>query len=343
MDPVSQLSQSKLNDGKLKFARRASIKPTAVIGFLIVVLVIAGVLTGGYLLITRSHSSQQPAAQAPVDNSPLQMSVAAPVREIINSSTEITVVTNKVITLEDSNRATLHEVGQLDGKHYFVVRVVNLPVSETDITLKFNDASGNHFEQALKITRKNYAFPPGYTQILPWENAAYILNGDDLAVVVDKGHRLLEDYTPTDIVDLNTTFGLYTLNGATLRRDAGNALQAMLDELAKQTGKYVTIASGYRSYEDQVGRYATLLKQLGETQANTVSAKPGHSEHQLGTTVDLVSDETGWQISNNFATTAAGTWLAANCARYGFVQGKQSSDNPATAAQFRYEGVQPVQ
>ncbi len=348
MDPVSKLSQTKLNDGKLNIQVRKRFNPMVVVGFLVVVLVIAAVLGGGYLLIRRANNGGQAAADAPVDSSPLTVTVWKPIRSIVNPSTEVTVVANKQITLEQSTRASLHDIGQLNSQYYYVAQVVNLPVAETDITLKFNDAAGNHFEQPVKITRTSFGFPPGYTQLLPWANSQYVLNADDLSVTVDKAHRLLEDYEPSDLVDLNKTYGLYTLNNAVLRRDAGAALKAMLDQLAKETGKYVTVASGYRSYEQQVATYAINVRQLGEDQANNVSSKPGNSQHQLGTTVDFVSDETTWKITKDFGNTVAGQWLATNCAHYGFVQPyKQENSNTSgyveEAWHFRYVGVQPTQ
>ena len=50
-----------------------------------------------------------------------------------------------------------------------------------------------------------------------------------------------------------------------------------------------------------------------------MSARPGHSEHQPGTALDLriVDGPAPW--SGDFASTPAGRWLATNAWRYGFV------------------------
>ncbi|RYE77147.1 MAG: hypothetical protein EOO74_07365, partial [Myxococcales bacterium] len=59
-----------------------------------------------------------------------------------------------------------------------------------------------------------------------------------------------------------------------------------------------------------------------ERHANASSARPGHSEHQLGTTADLVHRDTdgmfyeGWE-SARIADSAPMRWLAANAHRFG--------------------------
>ena len=61
----------------------------------------------------------------------------------------------------------------------------------------------------------------------------------------------------------------------------------------------------------RVHGYATALKE---------SARAGHSEHQLGTTVDFraYGGSAPWNYSD-WGTTKAGAWLKANAWKYGFV------------------------
>ena len=81
------------------------------------------------------------------------------------------------------------------------------------------------------------------------------------------------------------------------------ALPALRELLAaaRAAGHVVKISSAYRSYEDQVRVFRTT-KEKGR------AARPGHSEHQLGTAIDL-----------RLPTTRAIDWLAAHVAAYGFV------------------------
>src|SRR5690606_38595314 len=48
------------------------------------------------------------------------------------------------------------------------------------------------------------------------------------------------------------------------------------------------------------------------------SAEPGHSEHQLGSTMDFAAPENGWQPLESFADSQSGLWLADNAYRFGF-------------------------
>ena len=58
----------------------------------------------------------------------------------------------------------------------------------------------------------------------------------------------------------------------------------------------------------------------GYEQALRTSARAGHSEHQLGTAIDVTSEGGAppWEYAD-WATTPAGAWMAANAWRYGFV------------------------
>jgi zinc D-Ala-D-Ala carboxypeptidase len=70
---------------------------------------------------------------------------------------------------------------------------------------------------------------------------------------------------------------------------------------ARAEGHILRIDSAYRSYEAQAQLFATILER-GR------AARPGHSEHQLGTAVDL-----------RLPSTAAIGWLAENAPLFGFV------------------------
>ncbi|MDO4282927.1 MAG: D-alanyl-D-alanine carboxypeptidase family protein [Clostridia bacterium] len=82
---------------------------------------------------------------------------------------------------------------------------------------------------------------------------------------------------------------------------------------ANQLGFSLEIMSGFRSYETQKGLYNRYVNTYGQAEADTFSAKPGHSEHQTGLAFDL-----GW-VDDEYADTAEGKWLAENCYKYGFI------------------------
>jgi D-alanyl-D-alanine carboxypeptidase len=55
----------------------------------------------------------------------------------------------------------------------------------------------------------------------------------------------------------------------------------------------------------------------GAGTANSFSADQGYSEHQLGTTVDLITTGTGGKLAG-FDTKPAYTWMLENAHKYGF-------------------------
>ena len=90
---------------------------------------------------------------------------------------------------------------------------------------------------------------------------------------------------------------------------------------AKQEGITLFVKSGFRSYIDQYIIYNDWVAQDGQVNADRYSARPGHSEHQSGLAFDLND------VSQAFASSPEGIWLAANCHKYGFIirypQGKE--------------------
>ena len=167
-----------------------------------------------------------------------------------------------------------------------------------------------------------------------------------LLQLVDKQHALPSGYAPPD---LQTVPAGYVAPGysATLRSAALAALVAMLDG-ADVAGYDIRVVSGYRSYQEQVTTYQYWVDTLGEEEANRVSARPGHSEHQLGTTVDLGSADFGWDLTEGFGATPSGQWLQQNAADYGFAlsypDGKEAITGYAYEPwHFRYIGVDAAQ
>jgi zinc D-Ala-D-Ala carboxypeptidase len=130
-------------------------------------------------------------------------------------------------------------------------------------------------------------------------------------VLVDKSHTLAPDFAPDDLVNLKA----YPLNvswGDILLRKA--ILPAVLEmtSAAKADGVALTYSSGYRSFEYQKYVYAREVKTYGQEMADRESARPGASQHQLGTAIDFGS------ITDAFAQTRAGRWLVAHAWEYGF-------------------------
>lgn len=139
---------------------------------------------------------------------------------------------------------------------------------------------------------------------------------EDLLTVVDKEYSLSPLYAPPDMVHL-AEYGVPSLTwGAMLREEPAKQLSALI-AAADTEGKELVVASSYRSFYDQSLAHDSYASLYG-TEADRVSAKPGHSEHQLGTAVDFTNAEAGYQLNQGFGDTEAARWLQDNAAEYGF-------------------------
>jgi zinc D-Ala-D-Ala carboxypeptidase len=110
---------------------------------------------------------------------------------------------------------------------------------------------------------------------------------------------------------------------------AGPLTRLLADSDARGLG--FKIASAFRSYDYQAGVYGGTVATRGQEAADQVSARPGHSEHQTGLAVDLVTPASpGCDFDACFATTPGGRWLAENAWRYGFVVRYQPGSTAVT-------------
>ncbi len=274
---------------------------------------------------------------------PIEIEIINQERIALNPYTEVTIISPSNLELKSGAQVDFFSIGELGAQKYYIARIDSIIKGESVRRLILVDGFGQEEEIEITITREGFAFPPGYSSIDGWEGTSYVLDGDDPLNIIDKMHRLLEDFAPDDVVNLNTEFGIYTFNDAMLRRDAAANLKRMWDDCGKETGDYITVVSGYRSWKEQMELYANYVRNYGEEEANKFSAKPGHSEHQTGYAVDFTSKDVEYKLTEDFAGTAAGKWLLENSYKYGYAPsypvGSQSQTGFYEPWQYRYIGV----
>ena len=101
--------------------------------------------------------------------------------------------------------------------------------------------------------------------------------------VLDTRLRLPASYHPTDLVSTRRSgAGGY----GRIRRIAIADFTAMFRAARKAKAAFA-VQSAYRSYATQKSTFWYWVRLTGYQRALLSSARPGHSEHQLGTTVDL--------------------------------------------------------
>lgn len=138
-----------------------------------------------------------------------------------------------------------------------------------------------------------------------------------------------------------------------MRADAAVALEKMLVD-SYQSGVDLLVHSSYRAYQIQCTVFSRKVRSEMELKAsslneaimsvNTRSARPGESEHQLGSAVDLVTDipGLGYVLEYQMQETPAFQWLRDHGHRYGFVMSYPYSpesgfDQPNPKTGYIYE------
>lgn len=162
-------------------------------------------------------------------------------------------------------------------------------VGEGECTLRLTLHTGIYAELPVTVTKVSHCAPA--IAFNEDDGCTYI----DGVLIVNKSYPLPEGYDPGGLLPTVV-----------------EAWNAMVDA-AGEDGISLWIVSGYRSYETQEIIYNNYVANNGQEEADTYSARPGHSEHQTGLAFDIN------QISYSFGDTPAGQWVAEHAAEYGFI------------------------
>ncbi|HTK45288.1 MAG TPA: M15 family metallopeptidase [Patescibacteria group bacterium] len=157
--------------------------------------------------------------------------------------------------------------------------------------------------------------------------------------LVDTILRLPRSYVPPDLVSVSQA-GI--AGHGRIRAIAIDDLRAMT-EVAAAAGNAIGVESAYRSYADQVSTFNHWVATSGYAAALTYSARPGHSEHQLGLAIDFRSDPGGSPFTGSWGQTPAGKWMRLHAWEYGFIRSYSPKEQAVTcyaseAWHYRYVG-----
>jgi len=157
---------------------------------------------------------------------------------------------------------------------------------------------------------------------------------DVALTVLDRSYALPAGHAPADLVPASNA-GLTGTSGTKLVRSI------VVDDLAamaaawREAGLSVILESAYRSYESQAATFDSWVSRIGYAAALGRSARPGHSEHQLGTAIDVTSPGWGGRFGDWAVESPEGAWMAENAWRYGFVMSYPAGSQADTC--FSYE------
>jgi LAS superfamily LD-carboxypeptidase LdcB len=139
----------------------------------------------------------------------------------------------------------------------------------------------------------------------------------ELLIKYSKVYFMNENYKPAHLSNIPDKYLYSTSNPKEFLAEGWPFLKNMLDA-AKADGLDIYVSSAYRSFGEQQSLKSAYTVTYGAGTANSFSADQGYSEHQLGTTVDLITTGLGGQLEG-FENTTSYQWLTANAYRFGFV------------------------
>lgn len=207
---------------------------------------------------------------------------------------------------------------------------------------------------------------------MPTPNTDY---SQHVRTYLDWTYTVPRTYVPPDLVSVttgealrSTPFALETIGAAEvmarrgdpaysiLLADAPNAAVravlfadlAALRSAAVAAGHPLVVLSAYRSYDLQTQTFDHWTRVGGYVQALRTSARPGHSEHQLATTVDFGDGAAAPWEYDDWSKSPTGAWLAAHAAEYGLVMSYPDGGTPVTCYDYepwhyRYVGREMAQ
>jgi D-alanyl-D-alanine carboxypeptidase len=240
---------------------------------------------------------------------------------------------NKRVSMRLRRLVTLSVVGALT---IGAVSVFGLPKIISDQVAELPESIQNIASQ-VQPKPVTIFDPPKYS----------IDEADSIWVVVNKQRQISPlKYQPASLAfpafakpKVQNPFGLQ------LRAEAAIAAVELATAMAEAGKGTLILNSGVRTYKNQEGLYNSTRDIRGLAVAEKLSARPGHSEHQLGLAADFSVKGQGCVIMVCFGKTEAGIWLAQNAHEFGFVLRYPKGFKPITGFQyepwhFRYVGVE---
>ena len=171
--------------------------------------------------------------------------------------------------------------------------------------LNYNKDNDLSYENLITYVNANLDYKY-YTNVID------ITEPKDITVLVNKYHKLSNNYIPDDLEAISNKCNRGFNNK--MRHEAKVAFEEMCEAALKDN---INIYSGsaYRSYDYQLGLYNRYVKANGFDEAETFSARAGYSEHQTGLATDILNAKLDYISANDKEY----DWLINNSYKYGFI------------------------
>ena len=190
-------------------------------------------------------------------------------------------------------------------------RIVALKSGNTLLGATSGDKSAH-----IRVTAKYKPLPPEST--LP---PLYY----DKLMIANYRNTLSADYVPKNLVKIPDNYTADGYYGLYASDEAFSAYKKLYNAMFRQIKGRMHIISAYRSYAKQSEIYNNaVLNYMNQGKSSTearslalgTTQTPGHSEHQLGCTIDVSNDNS---TDHDYYDTPEGKWLAENSYKYGFI------------------------
>ena len=145
-----------------------------------------------------------------------------------------------------------------------------------------------------------------YTNIKPSPNQ------NNNTILLNKYYAIDSNFKPQNLKDIDPNYRSKYLQ---MTKDAADAFNTMAKD-AKNEGYTIRAISTYRTYTYQKDLYNRYVKNDGVENADTYSARPGHSEHHTGLAVDI---DNKTKVYTQFGDTKEFNWMKDNAHKYGFI------------------------
>lgn len=202
-----------------------------------------------------------------------------------------------------------------------IINIMNLSYFKIDNLKRYLDYDIMEVKSIYDISNIKKDF--NYEDVVTYVNANLdkeyyssdnLISNDDASkidVLVNKYHKLDENYEPSDLTIIDSKYASGTQK---LRKEAKIKFEEMASDMAKDNLK-IYAGSTYRSFTYQKGLYDRYVKKDGFAAAETYSARSGYSEHQLGLAVDIVNGKWDYLSENDKEY----DYLVKNSYKYGFI------------------------
>lgn len=156
-------------------------------------------------------------------------------------------------------------------------------------------------------------------------------------VLVNKYYYLDNSYIPKNLTYISKDYSTKTIQ---VTKDTNIAFEKLVED-AKKNNLTIVAISGYRSYYYQENLYNNYVENDSKEKADTYAARPGHSEHQTGLTIDVSNGELPF---TRFDETEEFNWMVNNAHNYGFIlRYKKDTENITGYSyeswHYRYVGI----